>query len=254
MKKTSAVVVFAKAPLKGFVKTRLKGDAGLSDDETLELYRAFLADTLLAACKSKTDAIYLTYYPESGGDAVKELVDACLGKSAALKRLKILPQEGRDFDERFTNAVKEALNNADSVVVIGSDLPHIQPKTIDAAQDFLNRKNGMVIGPSREGGAYLVGVSKPLDFTGAFTKGIEMENILSIAKTHGMPLLLLDELTDMDVSSDLVSFICNMEAMKYASLSESFFPPENTIKAIKRIGLLVEGSKAGERNRRLLRR
>lgn len=254
MRKTSVVVVFAKAPLKGFVKTRLKEDAALSDDEVLELYKAFLSDTLVAACKSKTDAIYLTYYPESEVDAVKELVRACLGKGAALKRLKILPQEGKDFDERFTNAVKTALHNANGVVVIGSDLPHIQPKTIDEAQDFLNRKNGMVIGPSREGGVYLVGVSKPLDFTGAFTKGIEMENLLSLAKTNGMPLLLLDELSDLDVSSDLVSFICNMEAMKYASLSEGFFHPENTIKTIERIGLLVEGSKAGERNRRLLRR
>lgn len=111
----------------------------------------------------------------------------------------------------------------------------------------------MVLGPSSEGGAYLVGVSSRLDFTGVFTKGIELENLVSLAKKEDMSLLLLDELTDIDVPSDLITFICNIEAMEYAARFNKFCLPKNTIRAIREMGLGVESSRGGERSRRLVK-
>lgn len=249
----NSLLIFAKAPIKGLVKTRLKGDTDLSDDETLELYKAFLKDIILMAEKTGSDKVHLSCYPKEEKDLMAGLVSECFYGDSRPKRFSILPQKGKDFDERFMNAAKEALKDSDSVVVIGSDLPHIQPRIIDRAQDFLAQEGGMVLGPSSEGGAYLVGVSSPLDFTGVFTKGIELENLVSLAKKNSMPLLLLDELTDIDVPSDLITFICGIKAMEYAARFNDFYLPKNTIKTIREMGLRVESSRGGERGRRLVK-
>jgi glycosyltransferase A (GT-A) superfamily protein (DUF2064 family) len=250
----NSLLIFAKAPINGFVKTRLKNDTYLTDDEILYLYKAFLKDTILMAIATSADNVYLSFYPKEGEEKVKELARECFEGGAWPERLRLILQEGKDFDERFTNVVKKVMKNCESVVVIGSDSPHIQPRIIERALDFLKIKGGMVVGPTSEGGAYLVGVSCPLDFKGVFTKGIEMENLVYLAKENNMPFFLLDELTDLDISSDLITFMCNIEAMKYAAKFNDFYLPKNTIKAIAEIGLEVESSKGGERGRKLVKK
>ncbi len=247
----NSLLIFAKAPIKGFVKTRLKNDADLTDDEILSLYKAFLKDTILAANSTSADTIYLSFYPEEGEDLLKAVISECFEGGAWPERLKILLQEGRDFDERFTNALKEVMAKSENVVVIGSDSPHIQPRIIERALDFLKTDGSMVVGPTSEGGAYLIGVSSLLDFSGVFTKGVEMENLVSLAKKNSVPFFLLDEFTDLDIASDLITFMCNIEAMKYSARFNDFYLPKNTIKALAKIGLKVESRTCGERGRKL---
>jgi glycosyltransferase A (GT-A) superfamily protein (DUF2064 family) len=249
----NSLVIFAKAPIKGQVKTRLKKDTDLSDDEILLLYRAFLKDIILTSEMAVSDRVILTCYPGGAMPVMKDLI-ASLYDGELPDKLILRPQVGRDFNKRFTNAVGEAFNVSSNVAVIGSDSPFIQPKVIKKSLDFLNKTGGMVLGPTNEGGVYLVGLSQPLDFTDVFTKGIELENLVALAEEKKMPLLLLDELTDIDVSSDLISFICNISAMEYAAKFNEFYPPKNTIKAIRDLGLEVVSTSGGERGRTFVKR
>jgi len=250
----NSLLIFAKAPIKGFVKTRLKDDTGLNDDEILVLYRAFLKDIILAANASSADKVYLTFYPKDGEDLMRELASECFEGGVLPERLKLLLQVGRDFDERFTNVVKKAMTESESVVVIGSDSPHLQPRIIERTLDFLKTQGGMVVGPSSEGGAYLIGISRQLDFKGIFTNDVELENLVSLARENKMPFLLLDELTDLDIASDLITFVCNIEAMKYSAKYGDYLLPVNTFKAIMKIGLIVESGAGGERGRKLCKK
>ncbi len=250
----NSLLIFAKAPIKGFVKTRLKNDSGLSDNETLFLYRAFLKDTILMTNSTSADNVYLSFYPKEGEDLVKAVASECFEGGILPEKLSLLLQEGGDFDERFTNVVRDVMLKSDGAIVIGSDSPHIQPRIIERALVFLKTDGGMVVGPTSEGGAYLVGVSSPLDFKGVFTQDIEMENLVLLAEKNNMPLLLLDELTDLDVETDLITFICNIKVMEYAAKFNDFYLPKNTIKAIKEIGLEVESKNGGERGRKLVKK
>jgi glycosyltransferase A (GT-A) superfamily protein (DUF2064 family) len=245
-------LIFAKVPLLGRVKTRLKKGTDLSDEEVLKLYRAFLKDIISAADRSRSNKIYLSYYPKEEMQVIEGLIRDCF-KGRFPKKFEIFPQEGKNFDERFNKAVEKVLRHRKNVVVIGSDSPHIQSKTINKAIDYLENEEAIVLGPSNEGGVYLVGVSNPLDFTNIFSKGIEIENLVSLAANRNLPLKLLEELTDLDVSTDLISFLCNIDAMLYAERSNDFHAPKNTIEVVRDLGLKVESLNGGERGRRLLK-
>jgi glycosyltransferase A (GT-A) superfamily protein (DUF2064 family) len=243
-------LIFAKIPLLGRVKTRLKNGTDLSDDEVLKLYTAFLKDVIIAADRTRSNKIFISCYPKDEKRIMEGLIRDCF-QGEFPKKFEIFSQEGNNFDERFTNSVKKALNFSRNVVVIGSDSPHIQSRTIDKAIDYLEQKEAIVIGPSNEGGVYLVGISNPLDFNNIFTKGIEIENLVTLAANRKLPLKLLEELTDIDVSTDLITFICNVGAMLYAERSDNLHPPKNTIEAVRDLGLRVESVNGGERGRRL---
>jgi glycosyltransferase A (GT-A) superfamily protein (DUF2064 family) len=248
----NSLLIFAKAPLIGFVKTRLKNNSNLSNSELLELYRAFLKDTIQVSKQAGSDRVYLSCYPKEKKALMEEIIIECFGEMP--KGFSVLSQVGEDFDERFTNAVREALTGCDNVVVIGSDSPQIQPGIIERSWDFLNKVGGMVLGPSKEGGVYLVGVNRPFDFDGIFTEGIELENLVALAEENQMQLLLLEELTDLDVSSDLINFICNIKAMEYAEKFNDLFLPEYTINFIRKIGLCVKSEGGGKRGRKLIKK
>ncbi|MFQ6136266.1 MAG: DUF2064 domain-containing protein [Candidatus Hydrothermarchaeales archaeon] len=248
------MLIFAKVPERGKVKTRLKKTSPLTDDDLLQLYTAFLMDTIITASNSKADAIFLSYLSSNGDASIDAIIENC--RSTRSKKIVTFPQVGDNFDARFTYAVKKVSETTDgNIVVIGSDSPHLQPKVIDEAFDFLAEHGGMVLGPSGEGGVYLLGLKggSPIDLEGVFTYGVEIENLVKIAKEKRMPLSLLGEVTDVDVISDLVTLICNLNAMSYSSKFEEVYLPKNTIEVVENLGLRIVGSEGGIRGRKIVK-
>ncbi len=249
-----SLVIFAKAPVKGSVKTRLEKDIQIGEKKILELYMAFLLDILAMSRKTASDRIYLSCYPESEVPRMRGFVRKSLPDLENSNRFYIIPQEGENFDERFTDTVQKVLESSTNVVVIGSDSPHIQPDTINRAHKLLDRSGGIVVGPAGDGGVYLVGTTLPLDFKGIFSQGVEVDNLVSLAGEQKLQFFLLEELTDIDIGRDLVSFICTIRAMEHAGKTDGYWVPEYTIKTIREHGLTVKGSVGGERGRKLLKR
>jgi glycosyltransferase A (GT-A) superfamily protein (DUF2064 family) len=264
------ILIFAKSPIKGKVKTRLKKDTPLSDDDILKLYTAFLKDTIVSASLSKAKKIYIAYYPEDSKNIMLSVKSAIRIPQSTIE---LFPQLGNDFDKRLTNALGHIFphpplspkgrgkRGGDNIVILGSDSPHIQPSTINRAFSFLstphsklqtlNSKGAMVLGPSGEGGVYLIGVkgSRGVNFKGIFTSGNESDNLLKIARRRKMPLLILEELTDVDVKSDLITLISNLSIMEYSSHHTKIHLPRYTLSAIKKLGLAVDRKGDGTRGK-----
>ncbi len=148
-------LVFLRAPEKGRVKTRLARDLG--EARTLELYRILADFTLNAGSewlkkRAGSREIWICYFPMDK----KNLVTDWLGKDYTF-----LAQSGQDLGQRMANAMAAAFDDgADKVVLAGTDIPQIRAAHIDQAFGALEKKD-VVLGPSVDGGYWLVGCRNP---------------------------------------------------------------------------------------------
>jgi rSAM/selenodomain-associated transferase 1 len=141
------LIVFVKEPVAGKVKKRLARDIG--DQAACELYKAFVEDTVRKV--PHIDArIQIHYSPaEALGRIQNWLGDG----------YEYVAQEGRDLGERMSNAFNDAFEQYERVVLIGSDCPDLPKQFVCRAFAILANEPA-VIGPSHDGGYYLIGFSK----------------------------------------------------------------------------------------------
>jgi len=241
------ILIFAKSPVQGSVKTRLKNETPLSEKEILILYTAFLQDTVTSSVQSKADKIVISYFPvTSRKKMMASLARSPFKNELSAGRLSLIPQHGETFEERVTMSVREIWGPADSILVLGSDTPTLRPDIINKAFSFLrNRKEGMVLGPSGEGGVYLIGLKTKvsLNFQRIFDHGAEIENLVHLAKIKKLPILILEELTDVDIQTDLLTLVSNITALQYSSrFQRDIFLPHKTIRVLKSLKLKVKRS------------
>lgn len=148
------LVVFAKAPRAGLVKTRLSPPLDL--DECAALYSAMLADVLEATLgfAAALDLVpVLAIHPP---DATAELV----GRVPAGYRLH--PQRGADLGERMANAFAEAAAaGATRTLLRGSDSPTLPFALFEAAIGSLDEGDDVVFSPDQGGGYAMVGLRSP---------------------------------------------------------------------------------------------
>ncbi len=147
-----AVVIMARSPSAGTPpKTRL-ADAVPGAADRRRLYAAFLADTIAACRTIEGAALRIAYTPDGGSAGLREL-----GAGDG----ELLPQRGADLGDR-ERAVFDDLFAAgfDTVVMIGSDLPTLPPGHVRAAIDRVS-PHAVVLGPSDDGGYYLIGLAAP---------------------------------------------------------------------------------------------
>lgn len=142
------LIVFVKEPKKGFVKTRLA--TVLGEDTSLFLYKAFIKDTLSIARSVEAEIKILAY--ESFSKNPVYLSEISTG-------FNLYEQEGSDLGERMSSAFEYAQRQGSlSTVIIGSDSPTLPAHFIEDAFEKLVKAD-VVIGPSHDGGYYLIGVS-----------------------------------------------------------------------------------------------
>lgn len=142
------LIVMAKYPEKEKVKTRLS--PFLSAANSAQLAMCFLKDTLKKAETLNIKLIVAYSPPESFS-----LFSRIVGKSTIL-----IDQKGDDLGERINNAFKFAFDsNFSPVVMIGTDSPTFPISEIEKALKLLN-KTQCVFGATKDGGFYLVGLSK----------------------------------------------------------------------------------------------
>lgn len=140
---TTAVCIMAKAPAPGASKTRLCPP--LTPPQAAALSAAFALDTLQAARGLDDAAILLSY---TGDRALFP---------APLRELEAFVQRGADLGARIEHAARMGLARAERVLVIGSDLPGLPAAHLVEARAALDH-HGAVLGPSSDGGFYLIGL------------------------------------------------------------------------------------------------
>lgn len=152
MSSSSALLVFAKSPKPGKVKTRLL--AAVPADVAAGLHEACIADTLRSVRKMRGCDVFM--FATGGTSYFRRLVKKQEGGLLA----QVLPQQGADLGRRMENAFRKcfALGYRE-VVVIGTDTPWMGVERLGRAFAEL-RTNDVVIGPAEDGGYYLLGMRK----------------------------------------------------------------------------------------------
>ncbi len=144
------IIVFAKNPKPGFVKTRL--NPPLDKNQSASLAESFLIDTVNLVTKIiKVNKKLLYYYPSNSIDYFKSII-----KSDWSLEL----QKGRNLGERMTNAIIRSMRSDQCpVILIGTDSPALPASYISEALKALESVD-VVIGPCLDGGFYLAGVKQ----------------------------------------------------------------------------------------------
>jgi rSAM/selenodomain-associated transferase 1 len=173
-----ALAVMTKAPQAGRVKTRLAPP--LTPEEAAELNKCFLRDTAAAisiACSRRPagDEGKTDFKPEASASFSEAVKAACgiavytpVGAESAYNDVlpvdfSLLPQRGDGFGERLYFAVEDLFKcGFESVCLIDSDSPTVPAENFAEAVELLSTTDDrVVLGPSDDGGYYLIGVKKP---------------------------------------------------------------------------------------------
>ncbi len=143
----TCLIVFAKPPAEGSVKTRLVPT--LTSRQAADLYRCFLYDSLDQY--KRIDQTVRLYFGE--GEIPADLPDVTSG-------MTIHRQVGDGLGRRMANAFLESFAAGfNAAVIIGTDHPTLPDGFLDLAFDALVAPMQIVIGPSEDGGYYLLGMN-----------------------------------------------------------------------------------------------
>jgi uncharacterized protein len=194
-----ALVVMAKAPREGEVKTRLSG--ALRPEEARRLYVAFLSDAfaLMEEVMEEREelSLALCYTPEGEVEAFEEV---------ERESSMMMPQRGDNLGERLTNCFADLFAlGFESVVIIGADSPTLPARYVFDAFECFETDDDVVIGPTEDGGYYLVGMRKlhrrifeDIPWSGAGA----LEATIARARAAELNLVLLPEWRDVDTPED----------------------------------------------------
>jgi uncharacterized protein len=201
-----ALIIFIKNPELGKVKTRLARTLG--DEKALKIYHELSKIT-------RDNAKILMAHPETIGRGVKccvfysDFIDN--NDKWSIKSFEKWVQNGADLGERMANAFSTIFDTHEHVCIIGSDCPTLSPAILQQAFQALDKHN-FVVGPSTDGGYYLLGISKSVgDYRFVFDKMVwSTDTVLSETvkriSEKDYTLFYLPELTDIDEEKDWIGF------------------------------------------------
>lgn len=187
-----ALIIFVKNPVLGEVKTRLAATIG--EEAALHVYHQLLNYT--REVTSQLDVPKFVYYHSHIGSS--DLWD----ELEYTKRV----QASSDLGGRMKSALEDVLNEGEAMVcLIGSDCPALTAEYVDTAMTSL-RQADVVLGPSLDGGYYLIGVkavyNELFDNINWSTDQV-LSTTLERCKSLDLKVTLLPELSDVDVEADL---------------------------------------------------
>ena len=215
------MIVFLKVPQKTSVKTRLAKSLG--QEAATNLYIHFVTD-ILETLKRSRHTFIICYYPP---DAQPEAAD-WLGHAQTL-----LPQRGDNLGLRMSNAFVTLFSKGfQKVLLMGTDFPDLPTEIIDTAFHSLTA-NDAVIGPSVDGGYYLIGFRTATFLPAVFddmpwaTEDVFTKTMKVFSK-KGLKVHVLPQWRDIDTYEDLEFFI--------KTYTKSQPTASNTVAYLKSIG------------------
>lgn len=189
------LVIMAKAPKPGLVKTRLM--KSLPAPAVTALYRCLLEDTL-ALARSLTSVEVAVMCPEPDQEELAKL----LGNT-----LEVVAQKGEGLAAGLTSVFRHfTAGGGQHVIAFNSDSPHLAPAVLDNAFEIL-ATHDVVVGPTHDGGYYLVGAkaahpalfeSDPMGTKSA------LDRLLTRTKDLELSTGFTEPFYDIDVAKDLI--------------------------------------------------
>ncbi len=188
-----ALVIVARAPERGRVKSRLAASVG--EARALSIYRA-LGERIVAGVQGAARRVVVSHTPADAGTLMRDWLGA---------DLEYEPQCEGDLGARMAGAIAaRLLEGARRVVVIGADCPTVDARTIRDAFAALDEAD-VVLGPAHDGGYYLIGMraSHPalferIPWSTASVLALTLQRI----NASGLSVRLLAPMRDVDTIED----------------------------------------------------
>ena len=195
-----ALVIFAKWPLPGQVKTRLCPP--LRPAQAAELARCFLLDTVDRVSRLEEVQVWVAFTPAESEPRFRALLPASI---------RYLPQRGANLGERELNIFVDLFEKkATRVAIMGSDIPSVPLAYLRSTFDLLKSPGcDAVLGPSRDGGYYCIGAQAGHAGLPALFEHIEwstekvMQQTLRQARLHKLNIRLIPRWYDVDTVEDV---------------------------------------------------
>lgn len=195
---SSALIVFAKAPVAGQAKTRLI--PALGPKGAARLAERLLAHTLQQALALPVEHPELCVSPTEQHPAFERARDAAQG------RLHLTLQGDGDLGQRIHRALSRVLSQHARALLIGTDAPALTTATLGLAERALQTHPAVFV-PALDGGYALIGLTRPapelfLDMTWSTPQ--VMQDTRARARLIGLPWVELPPVADVDEPADLV--------------------------------------------------
>ncbi|MBI4526323.1 MAG: TIGR04282 family arsenosugar biosynthesis glycosyltransferase [Deltaproteobacteria bacterium] len=218
----NALVIMAKAPVPRQVKTRLI--PFLSAEDAAELSRCLFLDLLATLERFSGGEFFLAFSPPESFALFHELVPS---------RCSLFPQRGNNLGERMGNIFEDLLGQGyKNIVIIGSDLPVFPLHFLEEAFAALEPPgHEVVLGPTRDGGYYLIGMRRPIpEIFERIPWGSETVFSTTIHKLDslGVPTYRVPVWFDIDAPEDLLCFEAIMDSSEDG-------PQRNTLRFLKNL-------------------
>ena len=198
------LIMFIRYPERGKVKSRLAKKLG--EEIVVNLYRCFIED-LLERLANGAYQFRIAFYPEEKEQEIREMFGS---------GFSYIPQHGEDLGERMKDAFIRCFSERfRSVVVIGSDSPDLPLRIIEESFSALENHDA-VLGPSADGGYYLIGFMQesfnPHVFGGlAWGSETVFQETMNIFHTERALVHVLPVWLDIDRPEDIAILLKNNE-------------------------------------------
>jgi rSAM/selenodomain-associated transferase 1 len=191
--KGCVLVIMAKAPRPGTVKTRLA--PSLSPEATIDFYRCLLHDTLTLA-RSLSDVKVAIMCPESDVDELADFTG---------NAVPVIAQKGDGLAAGLTSVFAHFTRGHERTIAFNSDSPHLPRSILQDAFETL-AAHDVVVGPTHDGGYYLVGAkaSHPTLFANdGMGTSTALERLVSRTRALELKVGFAATFYDIDIADDL---------------------------------------------------
>ncbi|WP_243547328.1 TIGR04282 family arsenosugar biosynthesis glycosyltransferase [Pseudodesulfovibrio tunisiensis] len=197
----SCILFFVRYPEPGTVKTRLA--ANTTPEAAAEFYQALVEEKLPELARATDAELFVCYSPEDMCDAMTDW----LGHDYLY-----LSQKGAELGKRMENAFREVFfMGYEHAVLVGSDIPMLDGPILTRALQGL-KNHDACIGPTEDGGYYLIGFQRG-SFTPEVFRDMEwsrndvLERTMHRLAALGVDAEQLDMLDDVDTLEDLEALV-----------------------------------------------
>ena len=194
--RSNALVILTKEPQPGQSKTRLVPP--LSYAEAADLARALLLDQLQNLATLGGARLFIAFTPEKAAGFFEGFIS---------QGFTCFAQRGQSLGERMSHVFEHLFAGGfANVILIGSDLPTLPARFFHQAYAWLEKSADVVLGPSADGGYYLIGMNRmiPGIFDDiAWSSADVLSQTIHKLDDVGLKYELLSEWYDIDTANDL---------------------------------------------------